>query len=150
MASKKADHGQAPAPVSEPINVKWKTDPDEHDYPAAANYLSLLATERVVKKIVADLKKAPIVTYKAKDLLRSSRLPLLGLDDPRVRIDVVKVFNGTPLAPVLIIRGDFLRDIPITIADGYHRVCTSYHLADNTDIPCRVIDLPIGERLSKA
>ena len=149
MASKKSDHA-AQAPSAPLIGVKWKTEPDEHDYPAAANYLSLLATDRVVKKIVAELKNAPIVTYKAKDLLRSSRLPLLGLDDPRVRVDVVKVFNHVPLAPVLVIRGDFLRDIPLTIADGYHRVCTSYHLADNTDIPCRVIDLPIVERLSKA
>jgi hypothetical protein len=151
MASKKSsqDH-QGSSTAGEPINVKWKTDPDPHDYPAAADYLSLLATDRVVKKLVADLKKAPLVTYKAKDLLRSSRLPLLGLDDPRVRIDVVKVFNHIPLAPVLVIRGDLLLDIPLTIADGYHRVCTSYHLADNTDIPCRVIDLPVAERLSKA
>ena len=90
MASKKsAQEHHSPSTAGEPISVKWKTDPDPHDYPAAADYLSLLATDRVVKKLVAELKKAPLVTYKAKDLLRSSRLPLLGLDDPRVRIDVV-------------------------------------------------------------
>ena len=151
MPSKKSAHAQpSSGSAGQPISVQWKTEPDAHDFPAAANYLSLLATDRVVKKLVDDLKNAPLVTYKAKDLLRSSRLPLLSLDDPRVRMDVVKVFNHVPLAPVLIIRGDLLRDIPLTIADGYHRVCTSYHLADNTDIPCRVIDLPVAEKLSKA
>jgi hypothetical protein len=30
----------------------------------------------------------------------------------------------------------------LTIADGYHRVCAGYHLADNTAIPCRLVDLP--------
>jgi hypothetical protein len=28
--------------------------------------------------------------------------------------------------------------VPLQIADGYHRVCASYHLDENTDIPCRL------------
>jgi hypothetical protein len=28
------------------------------------------------------------------------------------------------------------------IADGYHRVCASYHVEENTDIPCRIVDHP--------
>ena len=30
----------------------------------------------------------------------------------------------------------------LTIADGYHRICASYHLDENEDIPCRMVDLP--------
>ena len=55
----------------------WGTEPDEHDYPAAADYLALLAKPGQVNEIVAALKKAPIVYKKAKDLLRASRLALL-------------------------------------------------------------------------
>ena len=30
----------------------------------------------------------------------------------------------------------------LQIADGYHRVCASYHLGENNDIPCRIAELP--------
>jgi hypothetical protein len=28
------------------------------------------------------------------------------------------------------------------VADGYHRICASYYLDENTDIPCKIADLP--------
>jgi len=31
----------------------------------------------------------------------------------------------------------------VQIADGYHRVCASYHLDEDTEIPCRLVDLPV-------
>ena len=37
-------------------------------------------------------------------------------------------------------RGDFRRGVPLTIADGYHRICASYHLDENADIPCHLVD----------
>jgi hypothetical protein len=33
------------------------------------------------------------------------------------------------------------RGVPLTIADGYHRVGASYHLDENADIPCQLADL---------
>ena len=57
--------------------VLWKTEPDDHDYPAAADYLALLADAATVEAIVDELKSAPIVYKKAKDILRASRLRLL-------------------------------------------------------------------------
>lgn len=120
----------------------WKDQPDKHDYPAAGNYLSLLADAALVDHLVKNLKKAPIVTYKAKDLLRASRLDLLPLDDAHVKEDLAKIIKGIKLSPVLLVRGGIELGLPLTIADGYHRVCASYHLADDTDIPARIIDLP--------
>ena len=49
-----------------------------------------------------------------------------------------KVKNGKSLSPVLLVRGELRHDIALQIADGYHRVCASYHLAENTDIPYRM------------
>ena len=129
----------APITISEPI---WMHKPDRHDYPAAANYLSLIADAHIVDKMVRDLKKAPIVTFHAKDLIRASRLPLLAMDDFHVRQDIIKVVAGIKLSPVLLVRGGIELDLPLTIADGYHRVCASYHIADDTNIPARIIDLP--------
>ena len=64
--------------------VLWGEKPDEHDYPAAADYLALLATATQISDIVAALKQAPVVHKKAKDLLRASQLALLPEDNPHV------------------------------------------------------------------
>ena len=124
------------------VAVLWGSEPDEHDYPAAADYLALLAKPGQVSEIVAELKKAPIVYKKAKDLLRASRLGLLPPDNPHVRSDLDKIKKGKLLSPILVVRGDLVNDVALQIADGYHRVCASYHLDENADIPCRIVDGP--------
>jgi hypothetical protein len=124
-----------------PAAEHWGEQPEEHDYPAAAAYLSLTATAGEVKRMVADLRSAPMERRMAKDLLRASRLPLLPPDNPHVATDLAKVKAGTALSPVLLVRGDLRHDIALTIADGYHRICASYHLDENAAIPCRMADL---------
>jgi hypothetical protein len=120
--------------------VTWKTEPDAHDYPAASSYLSLIAPSDQVNDLVERLKVAPLEHYKAKDMLRASGLPLLAPDNPHVAADLAKVKKKSALSPVLLIRGDLTLGIALQIADGYHRVCASYHLDENTDIPCRIAD----------
>jgi hypothetical protein len=120
----------------------WKREPDEHDYPAATDYLSLTVPEPVATATVAALRTAPIITRKAKDLLRSSRLSVLAPDNFHVAKDLKKVRAGKRLSPVLVVRGDLPHDRPLTIADGYHRICASYHLSEDDDIPCRMVDVP--------
>ncbi len=130
---------KAPAPTG--MAVKWKTTPDNHDYPAAGSYLSLIADPDTVADIVKRLQKAPVLTHKAKDILRGARLDLLPMDNEHVKEDLRKIAQGIELSPVLIIRGKIHEGLPTQIADGYHRVCASYHLDENTDIPSRIIDL---------
>jgi len=124
--------------MSEPELVLWKTEPDDHDYPAAADYLGLLADEAAVEAIVAELKSAPIVYKKAKDILRASRLRLLPMDNPHVQADLARIHKPKALSPILLVRGELRAGVPLQIADGYHRVCASYHTDENTDIPCRI------------
>ncbi len=38
------------------------------------------------------------------------------------------------LSLILLLRGT--DDHPLIVADGYHRVCASYWIDENTDIPC--------------
>ncbi len=57
--------------------VTWKAEPDAHDYPAAASYLSLVAPSAQISHLVEQLKAAPVEHHKAKDMLRASGLPLL-------------------------------------------------------------------------
>jgi hypothetical protein len=82
------------------------------------------------------------VRHKAKDLLRSSQLPALPPENLHVARDIGKVKAGKKLSPVLLVRGQLGSDLPLIVADGYHRICASYHLDENADIPCRIADLP--------
>jgi hypothetical protein len=116
-------------------NVKWLETPEVHDFPAAADYLALLASAKSVKKLTEQLKAAAVTRQKAKDILRAARLSLLPVDNPHVAADLAKIQNGQPLSPILLVRGDLTTGVPLQIADGYHRVCASYHTDENTDIP---------------
>lgn len=118
--------------------VTWKTEPDEHDYPAAATYLSLIATAGQATGVIERLREAPLSHYKAKDILRASELPLLSPDNAHVAADLTKIRHGEALSPILLVRGNAPHGIASQVADGYHRVCASYHVDENTDIPCRI------------
>ena len=122
--------------------VHWLDAPEEHDYPAAAAYLSLIATDETVKVIVDRLRSAPPTTQKAKDILRASGLALLPVDYAHVASDLAKVHADKSLSPILLVRGDAHTGRALQVADGYHRVCASYHTDENTDIPCRIADVP--------
>jgi hypothetical protein len=115
--------------------VKWLEKPETHDFPAAAAYLDLLADKHTVKELTQRLQKGTVLYKKAKDILRAARLSLLPVDNPHVASDLSKIKKGEPLSPILLVRGDLAADLPLQIADGYHRVCASYHTDENTDIP---------------
>ena len=119
--------------------VKWLDDPEDHDYEAAADYLTMLASEGEVANVVAALKTAKATTRKAKDILRAAQLPLLPESNAHVRADLSKISDGKKLSPILLVRGDVHNNAPLQIGDGYHRVCASYLTDENTDIPCRLV-----------
>ena len=120
----------------------WKPEPDDHDYPAAADYLSLLVPPSAAGAAVDALRAAPLVHRKAKDLLRASGLALLPADNVHVKKDLAKVHQGTLLSPVLLVRGSLDGGWPLEVADGYHRICASHELDEDADIPCRIVDHP--------
>jgi hypothetical protein len=120
----------------------WKDEPEEHDFPAAAAYLSLVAPADAVKQIVDALRSAETIHRKAKDLLRASGLALLPPENVHVRKDLDKVADGKALSPVLLVRGSADAAIPLQIADGYHRICASHLIDENADVPCRLVAWP--------
>ena len=119
--------------------VKWLEKPEAHDFPAAADYLAMLADAQTVKKVTKKLKAGTVTHKKAKDILRAAQLGLLDVSNPHVAADLAKIEKGQPLSPILLVRGDFTKGIPLQIADGYHRVCASYHTDENTDIPVVIV-----------
>ncbi|HET9847130.1 MAG TPA: hypothetical protein VFR68_01070 [Candidatus Dormibacteraeota bacterium] len=123
-----------------PRLANWKEHPDEDDYPAAENYLSLIMTPAAAARTAQRLRKARLGRWLAKDLIRASGLPILPADNYHVAKDLRKVKAGKKLSPVLLVRGRMNAERPLTIADGYHRICASWHLDQETPIPCRMVD----------
>jgi hypothetical protein len=112
----------------------WKADPDSEDYPAAVSYLTLLVGRESARKLVKALRKLDdLVHFAAKDILRAAGLPLLPAGDSEVSADLEKVKSDKLLSPVLLVQGS-----PLWVADGYHRVCASYHLDEKAPVPCRI------------
>jgi hypothetical protein len=119
--------------------VKWLPKPESHDYQAAEDYLSLIMAPAKAANYREKLSAASgdITHRKAKDILRASQLALLEQGNKHVASDLLKVSSGQALSPILLIRGG--DEHPLLIADGYHRVCASYWIDENTDIPCILI-----------
>ena len=113
----------------------WKDEPEAEDFPAARSYLSLLVGRSAATKLSKALHKVEgLEHYAAKDLLRAAGLPMLVENDSEVAEDLKKVASGEKLSPVLLVQGT-----PLWIADGYHRVCASYHLDEKSLVPCRAV-----------
>jgi hypothetical protein len=113
----------------------WQDQPEEKDFVAARTYLSLLLEAKQAKELAKSLaQSSELEHFMAKDILRASGLPLLPVDNHEVAKDLTKVKSGIKLSPVLLVRG-----IPLWVADGYHRVCASYSLDEDAEIPCRIV-----------
>ena len=121
--------------MNEPTQIQWLPEPEDHDYPAAESYLSIVYDEKTAAACVAKLKKAPISKFKAKDIFRASSLSLLGVSNSHVDKDRKKVQDGRKLSPLLLVR----ESGRVIIADGYHRLCAVYSIDEDAVIPCKIV-----------
>lgn len=117
--------------------IKWLALPEEHDYPAAASYLSLIYERKVAEAFVDKLKSSDIANFKAKDLFRASNLSLLGISNYHVRKDARKIKTGDAMSPLLLVRDKTNGNV--IIADGYHRLCAVYRFDEDAFIPCKIV-----------
>jgi len=122
--------------MSKEVEIKWLSEPEEHDYSAALSYLSLLYDEQIATTYVDKLKRASISEFKAKDIFRASGLSLLGISNSHVKKDQQKLQSGRDLSPLLLIRDSV--NGKVVIADGYHRLCAVYSYDEDTVIPCKI------------
>ena len=118
--------------------VRWLDEPQEKDYAAARSYLSLLVADGELDGLIDRLRTATSGSWRAKDILRAARLPLLAASDSvEVAEKIAKVRAREPLSPILIV---VLRpDVVVQIADGYHRTCAAYLCHEDTLVPGRIL-----------
>ena len=119
------------------MKIKWQGVPEDHDYPAALSYLSLIFAPEVAQGYVDKLKVAATTGFKAKDIFRASRLPLLGVSNGHVERDRQKMKADDPLSPLLLVRDP--ANGRVIIADGYHRLCAVYSCDEDAAVPCRIV-----------
>ncbi|MCS4166158.1 MULTISPECIES: hypothetical protein [Sphingobacterium] len=113
----------------------WLADPQEHDFPAAYDYLELLFVPEECKAFVDKLRRATTIKKKSKDILRASALPLLPDTNRHVKENLRKIKKKEKLSPILLVRANG----KLIIADGYHRLCASYYFTEDLDVPCRLV-----------
>ena len=117
--------------------IGWLGEPEEHDYPAAESYLSLIFDPKTAAGLVRRLRAAPATRFKSKDIFRASGLSLLGISNARVERDRKKIKDGKRLSPLLLVRDK--ANGKVIIADGYHRLCAVYSYDEDAPIPCRIV-----------
>lgn len=119
------------------FEIKWLAKPEEHDYPAAGSYLSLLYPDKTARALVARLRRAAMVEFKSKDIFRASGLALLGGGNYHVSKDQKRIEAGRKLSPLLLVRD--VAHGKVLIADGYHRLCAVYSFDEDAVIPCKIV-----------
>lgn len=118
------------------LTPQWLEAPEEHDYPAAESYLSLIYPSADAAKLVESLRLSEVVRFKAKDIFRASSLSLLGVSNSHVKKDQKKIKAGKALSPLLLVRDT--ANGKVVIADGYHRMCAVYSVDEDALIPCKI------------
>jgi hypothetical protein len=121
--------------------LEWTKKGETSDFDAARNFLSLLYSDAKVTALIESLREAKLVEHAAKDLLRAAKLPLLPRAEPHVDEDLRRIHKGKPLEPILLVRGDMTRGLPLIVADGYHRICAICYFDESAPIPCRTATL---------
>jgi hypothetical protein len=121
--------------------IVWKKKSDVEDYEGALNFLSLIFPAAKSERLLRALRKAIIIERAAKDLLRASNLPLLPRDEPHVDDDLKRIHKGKPLVPVLLVRGNMAKGVPLVVADGYHRICAICYYDESAPIPCQMVSI---------
>lgn len=117
--------------------INWLDEPEEHNYPAAESYLSLLYVLLYAIHQADALRRAKVLSFKAKDIFRASGLSLLGVSNHHVEKDLKKIAKGTALSPILLVRDP--ENGKVIIADGYHRLCAVYMKNEDALIPCKIV-----------
>ena len=117
--------------------IFWLEAPEDHDYPAALSYLSLIFDEETAASYVNSLRLSPVVEFKAKDIFRASCLSLLGVSNTHILKDQKKIIAGQQLSPLLLVRDS--KNNRVVVADGYHRMCAVYSFDEDAIIPCKIV-----------
>ncbi|WP_300672675.1 hypothetical protein [Soonwooa sp.] len=122
-------------PTKQSMENIWLKEPEDHDFPAAQDYLELIYEPTEAAKLSKKLRAAKTIVKKSKDIFRASGLHILPADNKHIQANIQKIVLRKKLSPILLVRDNGR----VVIADGYHRLCCSYYLTEDLDVPCRLV-----------
>ena len=118
--------------------IRWLDEAEEKDYVAAQSYLSLLVAPDQLAGLIERLRSAPSGSWRAKDILRAARLPLLGVkQSEEVAEKLAKIAVKAALSPILLVV--LPAEGALQIADGYHRSCAACLTHEDALVPGRIL-----------
>lgn len=117
--------------------IRWLEEPADNDYAAAESFLSMLVGPSSLPDLIAALRRAPAGRWAAKDILRAAGLPPLKPGKSAEAAEALtKIKQDEAISPILLVGG--LRDY-LVIADGYHRASAAYKVAEDAQVPGRLL-----------
>jgi hypothetical protein len=124
------------------IKLMWLPRQQAEDCTHAAEYLTLVFPAKTAQALGARLAKAKVEVHTAKNIIRAARIAALPGRNAKVKRDLGKIARGKALPPILLMRGDAARDLPLIVADGMHRLSAAWHHDEAADVACCVVDRP--------
>jgi hypothetical protein len=121
---------------------EWLPRQQSEDCEHAAEYLTLVLPAKIAKALAARLNNAKVEMHPAKNLIRASRVTPLPKNNAKVKRDLGKIAKGKALSPILLVRGDAARDLPLIVADGMHRLSAAWLTDEAADVACCIVDRP--------
>lgn len=122
----------------------WLPRQQAEDCAHAGEYLALLFPAPAARALAKRLAKAKVQVHPAKNILRAARATTYPANNARVRHDLGKIAKGKKLPPILLVRGDAAKDLPLIVADGMHRLSAVWHHDEAADVACCIVDRPKG------
>ena len=71
--------------------IHWHDQPEEHNYPAAEDYLTLHFGRDTARGLVDRLRRENVQYFKAKDIFRASKLSHAGMSNQQVEKTLEKI-----------------------------------------------------------
>jgi hypothetical protein len=120
----------------------WLPRQHPSDCDHAAEYLALVLPARAAKALAKAFRRAGVEIHPAKNIVRAARITPLPKTNKKVKEDLAKIARGKKLSPILLVRGDAARDLPLIVGDGMHRLSAAWHHDESADVGCVLVDRP--------
>ena len=119
------------------IKINWLEEAKASNFDSAESYLTLVCGHVAAKKLVGELRKAKVEHFAAKDILRAAEIEAFPSNTEHVKTNINKVKNDEKLGPVMLCR---VKDHPLIIADGMHRVSAIWHFGEDLVVHALVVE----------
>ena len=119
--------------------ISWKNHLTDDDIRAASEYLNLNMPRHLSEEATKLFLKHRdrIEWYRAKDIIRSSKLNPLPRENQTVGHKINKIQNGEKLNPILLVR----HNNRLIVADGYHRLSAVYNTDESERVACVLVSV---------